>query len=91
MAGHAKKRASHVCTTQPCGQKLEKVNQEREQSTFRRGSKGAKAITGRPPNIGGLPDVYITNMGFRVQENGPRVFNIGFEVDKIGRQRAMMG
>ena len=76
-------------STQPCGQKLETVNQEREQPTFQRGSEGSKAITGWPPNIGGLPDVYITNMGFRVQESGPRVVNIGFEVRENGRRRAM--
>ena len=91
MAGHTKKRASHVCTTQLCSQKLEKVNKEREKAIFRRGSKGSNTITSRPPNIGGLPDVYITNKGFRVQENGTRVVNIGFEVKKIGRRRAMKG
>ena len=60
------------------------MNQEREKATFRRGSKGSHRITGRPYDIGGLPGVYITNMWLKVQENGPRVFNIGLEVRKTG-------
>ena len=67
-----------MCTTQPCGQKLEKVNQEIEKPTFRRGSKGSHIITGRPYDIGGLPGVYNTNMWFGARKSGLRVVNIGF-------------
>ena len=80
-----------MCTTQPCSKKLEKVNQEREKATFRRGSKGSERITGRPYDIGGLPGVYNTNMWFRAGKSGLRVVNIGFEVRKIGRRRTMKG
>ena len=73
-----------MCTTQPCGQKLEKVNQEREKATFRRGSKGSHRITGRPYDIGGLPGVYNTNKWFRVGKSGLRVVNIGLRVGKTG-------
>jgi len=73
-----------VCTTQPCGQKLERMNQEREKATFMRGSKGSHRITGRPCDIGGLPGVYNTNMWFRAGKGGLRVVNIGFQVRKTG-------
>ena len=73
-----------MCTTQPCGQKLEKVNQERENAIFRRGSKGSNTITSRPYDIGGLPGVYNTNMWFRAGKNGLRVVNIDFQVRKTG-------
>ena len=84
VAGHPRLVASHVCTTQPCGQKLEKVNQEREKATFRRGSKGSIRITGRPRDIGGLLGVYNTNMWFGARKSGLSVVNIGFQVGKTG-------
>ena len=78
VAGHPRLVASHVYTTQPCGQKLERMNQEREKATFRRGSKGSHRITGQPCDIGGLPGVYNTNMWFGARKSGLRVVNIGF-------------
>ena len=42
LVGLPRKVASQMSRTQPCGEKPEKVTQEREKLAFKKGSKGAK-------------------------------------------------